>query len=132
VAPGRIVSLVPSLTEALFARALPLLIPNPVERCRISPPHPCPLLPPVIPLIKRESPCPLEPPSGAKEGGGDDRVSSSILPDSVSAEDLPEFYALDIPAAREDGIHLVDGKLPTWYGPRMAGSLIQIYALLRY
>jgi hypothetical protein len=73
VAPGRIVSLVSSLTEALFARALPLL----------------------------------------------SRGSARV-------------YALDIPAAREDGIHLVDGKLPTWYGPRMAGSLIQIYALLRY
>ena len=57
-----------------------------------------------------------------------------LLPDEpypFSAEDLPEFYALDIPAAREDRIHLVDGKLLTWYGPRMAGSLTQISALLR-
>jgi ABC-type hemin transport system substrate-binding protein len=57
-----------------------------------------------------------------------------LLPDEpypFSAEDLPEFYALDIPAAREDRIHLVDGKLLTWYGPRMASSLIQISALLR-
>jgi ABC-type Fe3+-hydroxamate transport system substrate-binding protein len=58
-----------------------------------------------------------------------------LLPDEpypFSAEDLPEFYALYIPAAREDRIHLVDGKLLTWYGPRMAGSLTQISALLRY
>jgi ABC-type hemin transport system substrate-binding protein len=58
-----------------------------------------------------------------------------LLPDEpypFSAEDLPEFYALDIPAAHEDRIHLVDGKLLTWYGPRMAGSLTQISALLGF
>ena len=57
-----------------------------------------------------------------------------LLPDEpypFSAEDVPEFYALDIPAAKEDRIHLVDGKLLTWYGPRMAGSLTQVSALLR-
>ena len=57
-----------------------------------------------------------------------------LLPDEpypFSAEDLPGFYALDVPAAREDRIHLVDGKLLTWYGPRMAGSLTQLSALLR-
>jgi hypothetical protein len=46
-------------------------------------------------------------------------------------KDSPEFYALDIPAAISDCIHLVDGKLLTWYGPRMAGSLVQLAALLR-
>jgi ABC-type Fe3+-hydroxamate transport system substrate-binding protein len=57
-----------------------------------------------------------------------------LLPDEpypFSAEDLPEFYALDVPAAKEDRIHLVDGKLLTWYGPRMAGSLVQIAGLLQ-
>ena len=56
-----------------------------------------------------------------------------LLPDEpypFSAEDLPGFYALDVPAAKEDRIHLVDGKLLTWYGPRMAGSLVQIAGLL--
>lgn len=56
-----------------------------------------------------------------------------LLPDEpypFSAEDLPEFYALDVPAAREDRIYLVDGKLLTWYGPRMASSLMQVAALL--
>lgn len=56
-----------------------------------------------------------------------------LLPDEpypFSAEDLPAFYALDVPAARKDRIHLVDGKLLTWYGPRMAGSLTQVSALL--
>lgn len=57
-----------------------------------------------------------------------------LLPDEpypFSAEDLAEFYALDVPAARSDRILLVDGKLLTWYGPRMASSLTQISALLR-
>jgi ABC-type Fe3+-hydroxamate transport system substrate-binding protein len=57
-----------------------------------------------------------------------------LLPDEpypFCAEDLEEFYALDIPAAHEDRIHLVDGKLLTWYGPRMASSLSQLAALLR-
>jgi ABC-type hemin transport system substrate-binding protein len=45
--------------------------------------------------------------------------------------DLEEFRSLDIPAARGDRIHLVDGKMLTWYGPRMASSLTQISALLR-
>ena len=56
-----------------------------------------------------------------------------LLPDEpypFSAEDLAEFYALDVPAAHNDRIHLVDGKLLTWYGPRMAGSLRQLSALL--
>ena len=57
-----------------------------------------------------------------------------LLPDEpypFSAEDLREFYALEIPAAHQDRIHLVDGKLLTWYGPRMASSLSQLSALLR-
>jgi ABC-type Fe3+-hydroxamate transport system substrate-binding protein len=56
-----------------------------------------------------------------------------LLPDEpypFSAEDLEDFYALDIPAAHEDRIHLVDGKLLTWYGQRMASSLSQLAALL--
>jgi ABC-type Fe3+-hydroxamate transport system substrate-binding protein len=58
-----------------------------------------------------------------------------LLPDEpypFSAADLPEFHSLDIPAAREDRIHLVDGKLLTWYGPRMASSLAQLSALLSF
>ncbi len=56
-----------------------------------------------------------------------------LLPDEpypFSGEDLEEFYALDVPAVREDRVLLVDGKLLTWYGPRMAGSLTQLAALL--
>ncbi|MGH3087827.1 MAG: cobalamin-binding protein [Rubrobacteraceae bacterium] len=57
-----------------------------------------------------------------------------LLPDEpyvFSAVDLEEFYALDVPAAREDRVHLVDGKLLTWYGPRMGSGLTQLSALLR-
>ncbi len=57
-----------------------------------------------------------------------------LLPDEpypFSTEDLGEFYSLDVPAACEDRIYLVDGKLLTWYGPRMASSLTQLSALLR-
>jgi ABC-type Fe3+-hydroxamate transport system substrate-binding protein len=56
-----------------------------------------------------------------------------LLPDEpypFSAPDLAGFYDLDVPAARSDRVHLVDGKLLTWYGPRMAGSLVQLAALL--
>jgi len=56
-----------------------------------------------------------------------------LLPDEpypFCAEDLEDFYALDIPAAHEDRIHLVDGKLLTWYGPRMVSSLSQLAALV--
>jgi ABC-type hemin transport system substrate-binding protein len=58
-----------------------------------------------------------------------------LLPDEpypFSAEDLREFFALDIPAARMDRVYLVDGKLLTWYGPRMASSLAQLAALLKF
>jgi len=55
-----------------------------------------------------------------------------LLPDEpypFSAPDLAGFYALGVPAARSDRVHLIDGKLLTWYGPRMAGSLVQLAAL---
>jgi ABC-type Fe3+-hydroxamate transport system substrate-binding protein len=58
-----------------------------------------------------------------------------LLPDEpypFSAEDLEDFHALDVPAIHADRIHLVDGKLLTWYGPRMASSLVQLSALLRF
>ena len=58
-----------------------------------------------------------------------------LLPDEpypFCAEDLEEFYELDVPAADSDRIHLVDGKLLTWYGPRMASSLMQLSALLDF
>lgn len=56
-----------------------------------------------------------------------------LLPDEpypFSAADLPEFYALDVPAARSERVYLLDGKLLTWYGPRMAPALMQLSAIL--
>ncbi len=36
---------------------------------------------------------------------------------------LPQFKALDVPAAKNDRIHLVDGTLLTWHGTRLAYAL---------
>ena len=72
-------------------------------------------------------------PSVALEEVEATRPEVILLPDEpypFSAEDLEEFYSLNVPAAREDRIHLVDGKLLTWYGPRMASSLTQLSSLL--
>lgn len=57
-----------------------------------------------------------------------------LIPDEpypFSAEDLPEFYEMNIVAAHKERIHLIDGKLLSWYGPRMASSLTQLATLLR-
>jgi ABC-type Fe3+-hydroxamate transport system substrate-binding protein len=56
-----------------------------------------------------------------------------LLPDEpypFCADDLEAFYDLEVPAAREDRVFLVDGKLLTWYGPRMASSLTQLAAIV--
>lgn len=44
---------------------------------------------------------------------------------------LPEFQALDVPAAEHDRVHLVDGSLLTWHGTRVAYALEQLPALLQ-
>lgn len=57
-----------------------------------------------------------------------------LLPDEpypFSAAELSRYYALDVPAARSDRVLLVDGKMLTWYGPRMAGSMVQLAGMLR-
>ena len=64
------------------------------------------------------------------EAAGPDVILLPDEPYPFSVEDLEEFYSLWVPAARDDRIHLVDGKLLTWYGPRMASSLTQLWALL--
>ncbi len=43
---------------------------------------------------------------------------------------LPEFMALDVPAARNGQIYLIDGSLLTWHGTRLAQSLLQVPAFL--
>lgn len=44
--------------------------------------------------------------------------------------DLPTFAALDVPAARNNQIHLVDGSLLSWHGTRLAYALEKIPPLL--
>ena len=44
---------------------------------------------------------------------------------------VPDFDAHpDIPAVRERRIHLIDGKLATWYGPRIADALRELPRLI--
>lgn len=57
-----------------------------------------------------------------------------LLPDEpyeFSEADREEMLGLDTPASRGGRVHLVDGKVLTWYGPRMAGSLQSLSELLR-
>ncbi len=45
-----------------------------------------------------------------------------LLPDEPYAfeqRDAQELAALDIPAAHTGSIHLIDGTLVSWYGPRI-------------
>ncbi|MCS6834551.1 MAG: helical backbone metal receptor [Anaerolineae bacterium] len=44
-------------------------------------------------------------------------------PYTFSEADLPLFERLDVPAARNGRIHLVDGSLLTWHGTRLAYAL---------
>ncbi len=44
--------------------------------------------------------------------------------------DRLEFLELDCPAARSGRVHLLEGELLSWYGPRMARALRTIAALL--
>ena len=49
-----------------------------------------------------------------------------LLPDEpyrFGEGDAAELAALDLPAGRSGRIHLVDGRLLTWYGPRLASAL---------
>ncbi len=56
-----------------------------------------------------------------------------LLPDepyAFGAAEADEFRALDIPAAHNERIHLIDGDLLTWYGTRVAYALRDLPALL--
>jgi ABC-type Fe3+-hydroxamate transport system substrate-binding protein len=57
-----------------------------------------------------------------------------VLPDEPYAfgpADAAELRRLDVPAARDGRIHLVDGTLVSWYGPRIARALATLGAWLR-
>jgi ABC-type Fe3+-hydroxamate transport system substrate-binding protein len=56
-----------------------------------------------------------------------------LLPDepyTFGEADLPRFAALDVPAAHQNQIHLVDGSLLSWHGTRLAYALEQLPPLL--
>jgi ABC-type Fe3+-hydroxamate transport system substrate-binding protein len=57
-----------------------------------------------------------------------------LLPDepfAFNASHLPQFLALDVPAARSQRVHLVDGSLLTWHGTRVAYAFDVLPRLLR-
>jgi ABC-type Fe3+-hydroxamate transport system substrate-binding protein len=56
-----------------------------------------------------------------------------LLPDEpyrFGAADAAQLAALPIPAARAGRIHLVDGTLVSWYGPRIARAIRHVRSLL--
>src|SRR4029078_8644430 len=59
---------------------------------------------------------------------------SILLPDEpyrFRAAHLADFTPLtDVPAVRTGRIHLVDGKLLSWYGPRIGEALDRLPALV--
>jgi ABC-type Fe3+-hydroxamate transport system substrate-binding protein len=56
-----------------------------------------------------------------------------LLPDEpyrFDAADAAELARLDLPAARDGRIHLIDGTWVSWYGPRIARAVGALRALL--
>lgn len=54
-----------------------------------------------------------------------------LLPNEPFTEaHIPAFSRLEVPAARNNRIHLVDGSLVTWHGTRLAHALNTLPALL--
>ncbi len=51
-------------------------------------------------------------------------------PYAFDQDDIAEFAALDVPAAHNDNIHLIDGSLLSWHGTRIAHALTVIPALM--
>ena len=57
-----------------------------------------------------------------------------LLPDEpyrFSTRDVEEIRGLGIAAARHNRIHLIDGTLVSWYGPRIPRALEELRALLQ-
>jgi ABC-type Fe3+-hydroxamate transport system substrate-binding protein len=56
-----------------------------------------------------------------------------LLPDEpyrFGSEDASELAALDLPASRNGRIHLIDGTLVSWYGPRIRTAIDTLRTLL--
>lgn len=64
----------------------------------------------------------------------DRRPEVILLPDEpypFGDADLPDFAPFtDVPAVRDGRIHLIDGKIVSWYGPRIGRSLRALRGLL--
>jgi len=57
-----------------------------------------------------------------------------LLPDepyAFTARDAAELRSLPVPAARDGRIHLIDGTLVSWYGPRIGRAIETLRPLLR-
>lgn len=52
-------------------------------------------------------------------------------PFAFDAKHIPLFQKLDVPAAKNNRIHLVDGSYLTWHGTRVAYALNELPALFR-
>jgi len=58
-----------------------------------------------------------------------------LLPDEpyrFDERDALELHGWDLPAARERRIHLIDGTLVTWYGPRIRGAIETLRGLFEW
>jgi hypothetical protein len=56
-----------------------------------------------------------------------------LLPDepyAFGAREVAELTALDLPAAASGRIHLIDGTLVSWYGPRIQRAIETLRPLL--
>jgi ABC-type Fe3+-hydroxamate transport system substrate-binding protein len=51
-------------------------------------------------------------------------------PYEFGPRDRDELLALDLPASRQGRVHLIEGELLSWYGPRIARALDEISELL--
>lgn len=51
-------------------------------------------------------------------------------PYAFGPRDRNELLALDLPAARERRVHVIEGELLSWYGPRIARALDELSELL--
>jgi ABC-type Fe3+-hydroxamate transport system substrate-binding protein len=67
----------------------------------------------------------------ALEAAAPDVILLPTEPYAFGEQDRRELLELDCPAARAGRIHVVEGELLTWYGPRMARALETFAALLR-
>jgi ABC-type hemin transport system substrate-binding protein len=51
-------------------------------------------------------------------------------PYAFGPRDRDDLLALDLPAAQEQRVHVIEGELLSWYGPRIARALDVISELL--